>query len=217
MLDIDAVAFDLDGTLYPNYRFYMRLLPFIVREHKLLRAMGQARDVLRSASKEGRFYELQARIMAEILSENVDLVKERTEKLIYRGWEPLFRKVRLFRGVRETLADLRASGLKLGLLSDFPPDIKLMHLGLADGWDAVLCSELSGRLKPDPLPFLDLARALGTEPSRVLYVGNSVAYDIAGAKAAGMKSALVTFFGKKNCGADLVFSDYRQLRSFVLT
>ena len=217
MLDIDAVAFDLDGTLYPNYRFYMRLLPFIVREHKLLRAMGQARDVMRSASKEGRFYELQARLMAEILRENEDVVQARTEKLIYRGWEPLFRNVRLFRGVRETLAELKASGLKLGLLSDFPPDIKLRHLGLSEGWDAVLCSELSGRLKPDPLPFLDLARALGTEPSRVLYVGNSVAYDIDGAKAAGMKSALVSYFGKKNCGADLVFSDYRQLRSFVLT
>jgi len=44
-----------------------------------------------------------------------------------------------------------------------------------------------------------------------------VAYDIDGAKTAGMKSALVTFFGKKNCGADLVFSHYRQLRNFVLT
>jgi putative hydrolase of the HAD superfamily len=217
MLDIDAVAFDLDGTLYPNRRFYFRLIPFVVKEHRLLSAMGKARDALREAAHEGRFYDLQARIMAEILDEDPESIKAKTEQLIYRGWEPLFRHIKVFSGVRETLADFKSAGLKLGLLSDFPPETKLKNLDIADPWDAVLCSERVGRLKPDPVSFRALADQLGVECSRVLYVGNSVKYDVVGSKSAGMKSALITKFGRKNSGADFVFSDYRQLRRFVLT
>jgi len=217
MLDIDAVAFDLDGTLYPNRRFYLRLIPFIVREHRLLSAMGKARDALRAAAHEGRFYDLQARIMAEILDDDPDAIKAKTERLIYRGWEPLFRDIKVFDGVRETLEEFKRAGLKIGLLSDFPPETKLENLGIADPWDVVLCSERVGRLKPDPLSFRVLADQLGVDCSRVLYVGNSVKYDVVGSKDAGMKSALISKFRKRNSGADFVFSDYRQLRRFVLT
>lgn len=217
MLDIDAVAFDLDGTLYPNRRFYLRLVPFILKEHRLLWAMGKARDALRAAAHEGRFYDLQARIMAEILDDDPELVKAKTERLIYRGWEPLFSSIEVFDGVRETLEDFKKAGLKLGLLSDFPPETKLRNLKISEPWDVVLCSERVGRLKPDPLSFRVLAEQLGVECSRVLYVGNSVKYDVIGSKNAGMKSALITEFGKKSRDADFVFSDYRQLQRFVLT
>jgi len=114
--EYDAIAFDLDGTLYPNYRLYVRLIPFIIKEHRLLRAMGKARDTLRAAAQEGRFYDIQARIMADILRGDPTSVQERTEALIYRGWEPLFRGVRLFDGVRETLDAFKSAGLKLGML-----------------------------------------------------------------------------------------------------
>ncbi|GAB1482125.1 HAD family hydrolase [Treponema sp.] len=215
--DIDAVAFDLDGTLYPNYRLYLKLVPFIIKEHRLLMAMGKARDALREAAQVGRFYDLQARIMAKILHDDPSRVKERTEKLIYRGWEPLFHGMKLFPGLPETLAAFRDDGLKLGLLSDFPPETKLENLGLADLWDATLCSEYVGRLKPDPAPFLELAKRLGLPPERILYVGNSIPYDVVGARGVGMKTALIARKGKKNALADFVFNDYRQLRSFVLT
>jgi putative hydrolase of the HAD superfamily len=227
--EIGAVAFDLDGTLYPNYRFYIRLLPFILRERRLLWAMGKAREMLRNpAIREGsareslydRFYDIQARFMAEILKDDPGAVKEKTERLIYRGWEPLFRTIKLFPQVEETLAAFRAGGLKLGLLSDFPPEQKLEHLHLAGFWDTVLCSEAIGRLKPDPAPFLVLAEQLALPPARILYVGNSVSYDIAGAKGVGMRAALVSSpLGKRlrhNGKADFIFNDYRQLRDYVL-
>jgi putative hydrolase of the HAD superfamily len=215
--DLDAVAFDLDGTLYPNYRFYLRLVPFIFKEHRLLMAMGKARDALRKAAHEGRFYDLQARIMAEILRDDPERVKAKTERLIYRGWEPFFRDVKLFEGVRETLEDFRSAGLKLGLLSDFPPEKKLEYLDIDKLWDVMLCSELTGRLKPDPAPFLELSRELGVPCDRILYVGNSVAYDVVGARGVGMKTALIAPRFRKNAPADFVFSDYRQLRRYVLT
>lgn len=215
--DLDAVAFDLDGTLYPNYRLYLRLVPFIIKEHRLLMAMGKARDALREAAHEGRFYDLQARFMAEILREDPERVKAKTERLIYRGWEPLFRDVKLFEGVTETLEEFRASGLKLGLLSDFPPEKKLEYLNIDKLWDVMLCSELTGRLKPDPAPFLELSRTLGVPCERILYVGNSVAYDVVGARGVGMKTALISPRFKKKSPADFVFADYRKLRRYVLT
>jgi putative hydrolase of the HAD superfamily len=227
--EIDAVAFDLDGTLYPNYRFYLRLIPFILRERRLLWAMGKARGMLRkhdpgegpaAAGLYERFYDMQARFMAEILRDDPGAVKERTERLIYRGWEPLFRKIRLFPWVKETLGALREGGLKLGLLSDFPPEQKLEYLNLGGIWDTVLCSETVGSLKPDPAPFLALADHLALAPERILYVGNSVSYDIKGAKGAGMGAALVSSPLRKrrryDGGADFVFDDYRQLRNYVL-
>jgi putative hydrolase of the HAD superfamily len=225
---IEAAAFDLDGTLYPNYRLYVRLIPFIAREWRFLWAFGKARDRIRAERERGSpplpadFYDYQARLTADMLGAEPACVKEKIERLIYRGWERHFTKVKLFSRAAETLAALRAAGLKLGLLSDFPPETKLAHLGIGDLWDAVLCTEQIGALKPDPRPFDRLAAALGRAPERILYVGNSRRYDVMGAKRARMQTALITGFcsetggAEKDCRADFVFNDYRQLRHFVL-
>jgi len=228
-MKFQAVAFDLDGTLYPNYRLYYRLIPFILKEHSLLIALGKARTRLRNSSDgtSGDFYEAQAKIMGEILGENAEKVMEKTEKLIYRGWEDHFKKVKLFPHVTETLDALRKNGVTLGLLSDFPPETKLKNLKISGYWDAVVCSEKSGFLKPDTAAFLEMAKQMGTAAQNILYVGNSVSYDVAGAHKAGMKAALVhalpflrgrepPFPPRDVRTADFIFSDYRQLRDYVL-
>ena len=218
-----GVAFDLDGTLYPNFRLYFRLIPFLLKEHRLLRAFDKARTRLRrTGDYGGNFYELQAQFMGEILGEAPDKVRERLEKLIYRGWEPHFKKIMLFSHVRETLDAFRKNGIKMGLLSDFPPETKLENLKLTGYWEAVVSSEMTGRLKPDPASFLELARKMGVPPEEILYVGNSVPYDVEGARKAGMKAALICTRWKKPLIAsgdalpDFVFHDYRQLRDYVL-
>ena len=216
-----AVAFDLDGTLYPNFSFYRRLVPFLLKEQRLMRAMGKARAHLRKHGDYGsEFYRTQAGIMGKILGENTEGVKEKAERLIYRGWEPIFKKVKLFPHVRETLETFRKAGIKMGLLSDFPPEAKLENLEISGYWDIVLCSELIGRLKPDPTPFLHLAGLMGMETARILYVGNSFPYDVEGAGRVGMKTAFIRTGLKSlvpaRAGADFCFSDYRQLCDYVL-
>ena len=230
---ISAIAFDLDGTLYPNYSLYIRLIPFLLKEQKYLRAFGKARDRLRQRAAdrksnaedpgEGEFYQRQAQIMGTILKKDPAVLIEKTERIIYRGWEPLFRKVKLFPHVKETLLALREKGIKLGLLSDFPPEVKIDHLGLSGLWDTMLCSEKIGQLKPHPKAFLELARTMGFPPQNILYVGNSFSYDVEGAQNAGMKAAWIRpakkylFPEAKKKKADFVFHDYRQLRDFVIT
>jgi putative hydrolase of the HAD superfamily len=220
----EGIAFDLDGTLYPNFRLYIRIIPFLLKEFPLLLAMGKSRERIRANPdaypREAGFYEIQARFMAEILRMDPKTVKEKTEALIYRGWEPLFRHIAAFPAVRETLQTLKEQGFKLGLLSDFPPDVKLANMGLDGFWDITLCSESVGRLKPHPQPFLELAGQMGLAPERILYVGNSVRYDIIGAKKAGMKAALITHSLIKKLrrpgNADFIFSGYRQLTKYVI-
>jgi len=214
-----AVAFDLDGTLYPDFSLFFRIAPFLVKNYRLLRAMGKTRAWLRkSGAYEGNFYELQARLMGEILGEEAEKVREKTNRLIYRAWEPLFTDIKLFPHLRETLDAFRAAGIRMGILSDFPPEAKLKNMKLTEYWDVMLCSEESGRLKPDPLSFLELAGKMGKNPEDILYVGNKLSYDVGGAHAAGMKAALILPKWKKRPAASgaFVFSDYRQLRDFVL-
>jgi len=219
---ISAVAFDLDGTLYPDYRLNIRLLPFACRHGRLLIAFSKARTIIRRKQEQSPssavpdFYDYQARLTADLLHAQPEQLKEKIDRLIYRGWEPHFSKIKLFPYVRELLAELRAARLKTGLLSDFPPHAKLKNLGIADCWDAVLCSEDAGALKPAIRPFAELADALGCPPEQVLYVGNSRRYDADGARRAGMKTALLTGCCAGKTGADFTFHDYRQLCDFVL-
>jgi putative hydrolase of the HAD superfamily len=193
-----------------------------MKEQRFMRAMGKARSRLRKSGEypDADFYETQARFMGEYLGEPAEQIKERVIRLIYRGWEPYFNKINLFPHARETLDTFRNAGIKLGLLSDFPPENKLINLGIRDYWKTVLCSEELGRLKPDELPFLELARQMESPPEQILYVGNSVSYDIEGAKKAGMKTALIRPQWKrlsKAGTADFVFFDYRQLSEYVLS
>jgi putative hydrolase of the HAD superfamily len=225
-IPFDAAAFDLDGTLYPNYRLYILLIPFILKEHRLLRALGTARKRMRTNAVHAGsdFYDTQAGIMGEILHIDRKTVKEQTEQRIYRGWEGLFTRIKLYPQVIQCLTRLKNARLKLGILSDFPLEAKLKNLGLSGFFDAAVCSETVGALKPHPAPFLALAQALACPPDRILYVGNSPAYDIAGAKNAGMSAALISPFFKKSKknkknqrdNADFIFSRYQKLCDYVL-
>jgi len=232
--NIKGVAFDLDGTLYPNYRLNIRLLPFLLKEWRLLAAFGRARTIIRKEQEQSlqasqlsapysrfpipNFYDYQAELTAENLSVDSGKIKEKIERLIYRGWEPLFKKIKLFSGVIELLDALKKAGFKMGLMSDFRPEAKIKYLGISDYWDVVHCSEDSGTLKPHPLSFLKLADAMALLPENILYVGNSHPYDIAGAWRAGMKTAwLKPAFGKKNLPKpDFSFKNYRKLYDFMI-
>jgi putative hydrolase of the HAD superfamily len=221
-LKFGAVAFDLDGTLYPNYRLNMRLLPFLCRHWPLIAALGRARKIIRREQElspsavPSDFHTHQARLVANLLHARPEQIKEKIERLVYRGWERHFGRIKLFPHVREVLKELRAAGLKLGLLSDFPPLAKLKNLGLDDCWDIVLCSEDTGTIKPALPPFCELSNALECPPEQILYVGNSRHYDMVGARRAGMKTALRTRTRTGNKWVNFAFHDYRQLRDFVL-
>jgi HAD superfamily hydrolase (TIGR01549 family) len=223
---IEGVAFDLDGTLYPNYRLRLKIIPSILKELRLVAAFGMARGVIRREQEtspiiQNDFYQYQAGVVAKIMSVPAGTIKEKIDASIYKAWETPFKNIKLFKGAKETIEALRKAGFKLGLLSDFPPETKLEYLGLDGLWDAVLCSESFGAVKPHPLSFKELAAAMSLPPEKILYVGNSRAYDVAGANRAGMKTAwiknpLFPGSGFKKPKPDFSFHNYRQLFDFMI-
>ncbi len=98
-------------------------------------------------------------------------------------------------GVHETLRELRARGLHLGIVSNVDEE----HLwplarnaGLEPLFDSLLSSEAAGSCKPDPRIFAEALRRAGCAADEALFVGDMLPFDIAGANRAGMRSVLIT-------------------------
>lgn len=225
--EIDAVAFDIDGTLYSNWSFYRHLFPFIIQNSRFLIKFGHVRKAIRRwqnahpGEAHENFLDWQALLLSEYLECDAKDARLALDEKIYVGWKPLFAKIAPFPYVREAFLAIKESGLKIALLSDFLPSQKGDLWGLAPLCDVILGSEETGALKPSPVPFSALSEALAIPFSRIVYVGNSMASDIRGAAAVGMKTAhivhpLMLPFSQRLRAADISFSDYRQLTANVL-
>ncbi len=225
--DISAVAFDIDGTLYPAWRLNIRILPFVVRHLRFMRAFNRARTEIRlhqgemPGGKYGGFFDFQTELISKYLKKPPGQVKAFLEKTIYSGWKDMFKSIKPYRFAKEAVIEFKKRGLKIGILSDFIPEQKNDIWGILPYCDAVLGSEEVGALKPSPVPFKALADILGVPCTKILYVGNNVKYDVAGAKAVGMRTACIknrflSFLPKKTVKPDIYFSNYRQLLKFML-
>lgn len=234
--EIDAVAFDIDGTLYPESMMYLCSIPSFFRDPVLMCYFGRMRNSVRSvtemvpnsegpASSRERFHMIQAELVLTymhraITAEQSRKMAERIDRHIYGVWNKSFARIRPFEGVRKLFSELADSPMKVALLSDFPPGVKPGALGIRQSCDVILCAEDAGMLKPDVRPFRLLQESLHIEdPQRILYVGNSYHKDIEGAKAAGMKTA---YFSRKQLNpedhpaADVIFHRYEEFLSKVL-
>jgi HAD superfamily hydrolase (TIGR01509 family) len=91
-----------------------------------------------------------------------------------------------------TLRELRARGIKIGIVSNVPQDLRPIFAahGLAEGVDAFTHSFEVGVEKPDPAIFLRACEALGTKPEETLMVGDHPVAD-AGALKAGLRFHLL--------------------------
>ena len=97
----------------------------------------------------------------------------------------------LFPDVVQTLATLRASGLKLGLITNGSVRMqsrKLECLALSSAFDAILISDAEGISKPDRQIFQRALDRLSASPARAVFVGDHPEIDVAGARAAGMRA-----------------------------
>ncbi len=213
---IRGVAFDVDGTLYPNRAMYLLSVPLVLTRSRLIRAFRDVRIALRERGAVGDYYRTQAEMLAKALGITPEEARKTIERRIYRTWENILYLVPLRRGVRRTIRELKDAGLKVAVSSDFPLTRKLKVLGLEDQWDAVVPTEATGALKPNPEPFFSISAALGLPPEEILYVGNSYAYDIVGAAGVGMKTAHISRRPAENSVADLTFRRFSDLSEWIL-
>jgi putative hydrolase of the HAD superfamily len=214
-MDIKAVAFDLDGTLYPDKYVYIRSIPLFMRYPRVVYFFNKMRKAVRKLDKIENFRQTQGSILAGYMGVSPDRALQLMDSVIYDKWKKYFSHMRLFPFVRETLEALKRNGYKLALLSDYPIETKLSILGIESIWDYSVSSETLNCLKPHPEPFNHIQRKLELPAESILYVGDRYAYDIIGAKNAGMKAG--HFTKKKIAGsiADITFSDYRDLYAWI--
>jgi putative hydrolase of the HAD superfamily len=109
---------------------------------------------------------------------------------ITRGWER-HENFELYDDVPEVLAGLRAAGLRIGLVSNSSRDVREFagHHGLEV--DAGISSFHHGRTKPHASIFRAVLDLLGVEAAAAVMVGDTIADDIEGALAVGMRAILV--------------------------
>jgi putative hydrolase of the HAD superfamily len=196
---ISLVAFDLDDTLYPERAFvrsgFHAVSEYLVRAGVVDRPVAADLEAAFDAGVRGRTF--------NHVLEALDI--EPSEKLI-RDLVGIYRShrspygfvrpdIRLHPDADRALADLRARGFHLGLISDGPLDaqqVKVDALGLAERLDAVVLTEAFGReyRKPHPRAFRDLAECLGVPAEACIYVADNPSKDFQGPAAAGWRPSI---------------------------
>ncbi len=213
---IQAVVFDLDGTLYAKWRMHLRLLPYMLKHQKFFHGFARIRSHIRHISPIDNFRIKQASMLASYLGINIEQAEQYIDRLLLERIPQALVDIPHYDGVPELLQWLRAQGIATAVLSDFPLHNKLENLHLADYWDAISCTEDSGYLKPHKKPFHDICDMLHVSPEKVLYVGDNYDYDIRGSHNAGMMSAYfhpMQFFVKRD--ATINFSCYNFLLQWL--
>ena len=97
----------------------------------------------------------------------------------------------LYEDVFPVLERLRGAGLKLGLVSNGVRDLEDFVVHHALDVDVAVCSRAHGRIKPHETIFRAALERLGVEPAEAVMVGDSLADDVEGAQALGMRAFLV--------------------------
>ena len=112
------------------------------------------------------------------------------------AWQP----ARMLASTTHALLDvLRGQGLRLGLVSNAIDPPWLLHrdlerYGVAERLDVAVFSSEVGWRKPHPAIFERALGELGVEPGRTLFVGDSLANDVGGAGAVGMRTCQALWF-----------------------
>ena len=96
-------------------------------------------------------------------------------------------------GVVETLTELRARGLGVGLISNCTSDVPEIwpETAFAPLFDVAVFSSACGLVKPDPRIYALVLDGLGVEPREALFVGDGANDELGGAERVGMRPVLI--------------------------
>ncbi len=100
-----------------------------------------------------------------------------------------------FDGVAELIADIVAQGLKWGVVTNKSARFTLpltKAMSLFSTAQTIVSGDTTPHAKPHPAPLLEAARQLGVAPGRCLYVGDDER-DIVAGRAAGMPTVAAAY------------------------
>lgn len=186
---IDAVVFDLDGTLADTFALLLAAFDEATRPQRG-RPLTHAEMVAHFGPGAGT----EAAIICALSGSPVDAPPTDCLDTFYRVYEARHGElVRLFPGIRHALDTARERGCRIGLVTGKgrrSADITLRELGIAPYFDAIATGDDAPAPKPDPRGLLTVLERLGTPPARALFLGDSVA-DLGAGQAASTLVAAV--------------------------
>ncbi len=101
----------------------------------------------------------------------------------------------LYPGVAEGIAYLKRAGYRLGCVTNKAEQFTmplLTDLGLIDNFEIVVSGDTLPKKKPDPMPLLHAAEALGVTPAESMMLGDSMS-DVKAARAAGFQIVCMSY------------------------
>lgn len=102
----------------------------------------------------------------------------------------------LYDDVLPVLAELRAGGLKLALVSNTSRDLDAFVRHFSLDVDAWISSGTHGKVKPSPLIFAAALELAGVAAADAVMVGDSIEDDVEGAQACGIRAVLLDRAGR---------------------
>ena len=187
--NIDAVLFDLDGTLVDSapdlgaaadqMRVDRGLTSLPLSDYRAMAGAG-ARGMIGVA-----FGLASGHAEFEALKE--EFFSNYESRLTVRTYA--------FDGVAELIADIVAQGLKWGVVTNKSARFTLpltKAMPLFSTAQTIISGDTTPHAKPHPAPLLEAARQLGVAPGRCLYVGDDER-DIMAGQAAGMSTVAAAY------------------------
>ena len=223
-----AICFDVDGTLYPVETLIKILDGIEERDPQVKFQYSAARKRLREIQdspkrnlipqcktfRDMEIWCFQQEFPRKITWEEAESMSERYYSILNEQYSILAPQ----NCVIETLKDIRNSGYKIGVFSDWPFYDKLRLLGVNDLIDCKFDCFDGTHLKPSPRAFDSMIKTLNIKPSDIMYVGDSYERDGLGAINAGMDAVLVNSECKLTevPGCLAVFRDFISFREWLL-
>lgn len=186
---VEAVMFDLDGTLIDSIEVYYRIVEVVLGR---LGVPPVSRETILDAAGEGDF-DWNRVLPADTGGRREELIRSGW-RLVQEVYPEMFRdRVELVPGADEALRELAARGMAIGIVTSTPRNhmadklTLLERAGVLDRVGCVITSDDAPRRKPAPDPLIACGEQLGVAAARNVYVGDTRA-DILAGRAAGMQT-----------------------------
>lgn len=197
MSSIQAVLFDLDGTLIDTAPDLLYALNRVRTEHNL---PPLPLSQFRSITGMGAAAMMKLAFNFNGTEDEYHYLKER-----FLGFymQHIADSATLFPQMDEVLKHLEDRSIPWGIVTNkiTKPTIELLKaLKLHDRSACIVCGDTLSTCKPDPAPILHACELIQHQPENCLYVGDAIT-DVTASKGAGTKT-LVALYGYINQGDD---------------
>lgn len=185
--NIDAVIFDIDGTLIDSMWVWTDI------DDKFLEKYSLTEPEDFHEGMEGKSYSETAQYFLDLFPELPHTRKELEDEWHQMAFEIYTKEIRLKKGAYDFILDMHKRGIKLGIATSNSRDLAegvLINNRVFEYFDSVWTSDEAKAGKPAPDVYLKVAESLQVEPSKCL-VFEDVPKGIMAGKNAGMKVCAV--------------------------